>query len=140
LISGSARSELLSRFWYVAQRRGISLSPYDAATGTPPHPDAPEQVATRLAMLAAASGFLRPGLPLQELAEASQVHLYRPGDQLLAAGVKAPAARLFPATVRMCGPREVECDRSPQLRLGDVGDRELGCGRPWRRRRLASSA
>ncbi len=95
LISASARSELLSRFWYVAQRRGISLSPYDAATGTPPRQDAPEQVATRLAMLAAASGFLRPGLPLQELAEASQVHLYRPGDQLLAAGVKAPAALLI---------------------------------------------
>jgi CRP-like cAMP-binding protein len=52
-------------------------------------------VATRLSLLAGASGFLRPGLPLQALAEASQVHLYRPGDQLLAAGVKAPAALLI---------------------------------------------
>jgi small-conductance mechanosensitive channel len=95
LIAGGARSELISRFWYVAQRRGIALGPYDAALATPPHPDAPEQVAARLQMLGSASGFLRPGLPLQELAQVARVQLYRPGDQLIAPGVRPPAALLI---------------------------------------------
>jgi small-conductance mechanosensitive channel len=95
LIAGGARSELISRFWYVAQRRGIALGPYDVTIATPPQPDAPEQVAARLRMLASASGFLRPGLPLQELAEVARVQLYRAGDQLIVPGVRPPAALLI---------------------------------------------
>jgi len=95
LIAGGARSELFSRFWYVAQRRGISLAPYDAAQMAPPAADAPEQVAARQAMLAASSGFLRPGLPLQALAEASRIQMFRSGDRMLPIGAKAAHALLI---------------------------------------------
>lgn len=69
------RDEFLSRFWYVAQRRGLRLDPS-------PGPDA----AARLRMLEEAGAFRRDADVLPQLAQASAFRRYRGGDLLLSAG------------------------------------------------------
>jgi small-conductance mechanosensitive channel len=81
ILSGP-RDEFLSRFWYVAQRRGLHLDPS-------PAPDA----AARLHLLEEAGAFRRDPHTLPQLANASTYRRYRRGDFLLAAG--APAADAF---------------------------------------------
>jgi CRP-like cAMP-binding protein len=81
ILSGP-RDEFLSRFWYVAQRRGLRLDPV-------PTPDA----AARLHMLEEAGAFRRDPDTLRQLAHASTYRRYRRGDFLLAAG--APATDTF---------------------------------------------
>ncbi len=76
------RDEFLSRFWYVAQRRGLRLDPS-------PGPDA----ADRLRMLEQGGAFHRHGETLPQLAQASVFRRYRHGDVLLPAG--APATEAF---------------------------------------------
>jgi small-conductance mechanosensitive channel len=79
--------EFLSRFWYLAQRRGLRLDPLsqDPATG----PDA----AARLRMLEEIGAFRRDAEALPHLAQASAFRRYRRGDLLLTAG--APATDAF---------------------------------------------
>jgi len=79
--------EFLSRFWYLAQRRGLRLDPLsqDPATG----PDA----AARLRMLEEGGAFRRDAEALPQLAQASAFRRYRRGDLLLTAG--APATDAF---------------------------------------------
>jgi len=88
LTAFGARNELLSRFWYVAQRHGISL----AAAGTlpPPH-DGAEAIAERVALLRSSGAFARPGLPLEALATAARLERYRPGEAVIALGQRARA-------------------------------------------------
>jgi small-conductance mechanosensitive channel len=81
ILSGP-RDEFLSRFWYVAQRRGLCLDPS-------PAPDA----AARLHLLEEAGAFRRDPDTLRQLANASTYRRYRRGDLLLAAG--APATYTF---------------------------------------------
>ena len=81
ILSGP-RDEFLSRFWYVAQRRGLRLDPS-------PAPDA----AARLHLLEDGGAFRRDPQTLQQLASASSFRRYRRGDFLLAAG--APAIDAF---------------------------------------------
>jgi small-conductance mechanosensitive channel len=78
--------EFLSRFWYVAQRRGLRLdqSSVPDATG-------------RLRMLEQGDAFHRDADALPQLAGASAFHRYRRGDLLLAAGVSATEAFLVVA-------------------------------------------
>jgi len=78
LIAGP-RDEFLSKFWYLAQRRGLRLDPS-------PDPDA----AARLRMLEQAGAFRRDADALPQLAEASVFRRYRRGDVLLRAGASAP--------------------------------------------------
>jgi small-conductance mechanosensitive channel len=78
LIAGP-RDEFLSKFWYLAQRRGLRLDPS-------PGPDA----ATRLRMLEQAGVFRRDAGALPQLAQASVFRRYRRGDVLLRAGESAP--------------------------------------------------
>jgi len=75
--------EFLSRFWYVAQRRGLRLD-------QSPAPD----VAARLQMLEQGDAFHRDADALPQLASASAFRRYRRGDLLLAAGVPATEAFL----------------------------------------------
>ena len=81
-ILAGPRDEFLSRFWYVAQRRGLRLDPS-------PAPDA----AARLRMLEEGGAFHRDAEALPQLASASAFRRYRRGDLLLAAG--APATDAF---------------------------------------------
>jgi small-conductance mechanosensitive channel len=76
------RDEFLSRFWYLAQRRGLHLDPS-------PGPDA----ADRLRMLEEGGAFHRHGEALLQLAQASAFRRYRRGELLLPAG--APATDAF---------------------------------------------
>jgi len=75
--------EFLSRFWYVAQRRGLRLD-------QSPAPD----VAARLQMLEQGDAFHRDADALPQLASESAFRRYRRGDLLLAAGVPATEAFL----------------------------------------------
>ena len=84
ILSGP-RDEFLSRFWYVAQRRGLRLDP----TRLPmPAADA----ASRLHMLEEGGAFRRDPVALPHLASASAFRRYRRGDLLLTAGAPAPDA------------------------------------------------
>jgi CRP-like cAMP-binding protein len=74
-ILAGPRDEFLSRFWYVAQRRGLRLDPS-------PAPD----TAARLHMLEEGGAFRRDPQTLPQLASASAFRRYRRGDLLLAAG------------------------------------------------------
>jgi small-conductance mechanosensitive channel/CRP-like cAMP-binding protein len=78
LIAGP-RDEFLSKFWYLAQRRGLRLDPS-------PGPNAAE----RLRMLEQGGAFRRDADALPVLAEASVFRRYRRGDILLGAGASAP--------------------------------------------------
>jgi small-conductance mechanosensitive channel/CRP-like cAMP-binding protein len=78
LVAGP-RDEFLSKFWYLAQRRGLRLDPS-------PGPDA----ATRLGMLEQGGAFRRDADALPQLAQASVFRRYRRGDVLLRAGASAP--------------------------------------------------
>jgi small-conductance mechanosensitive channel len=78
LVAGP-RDEFLSKFWYLAQRRGLRLDPS-------PGPDA----ATRLRMLEEGGAFRRDVGALPQLAQASAFRRYRRGDVLLGAGASAP--------------------------------------------------
>lgn len=90
LTMGAAQDELLSRFWYVAQREGIGLAPEPApeAQGLPPPGATPD---SRQAMLAQNGALGMPGLPLAELAGIARYERWRPGEPLIAAG-KVPGA------------------------------------------------
>jgi small-conductance mechanosensitive channel len=77
LVAGP-RDEFLSKFWYLAQRRGLGLDPS-------PGPDA----ATRLRMLEQGGAFRRDAGALPQLAQASVFRRYRRGDVLLRAGASA---------------------------------------------------
>ena len=80
ILSGP-RDEFLSRFWYVAQRRGLCLDP------TPP-----ADAESRLHMLEEGGAFRRDPVALPHLASASAFRRYRRGDLLLTAGAPAPDA------------------------------------------------
>ncbi len=81
-ILAGPRDEFLSRFWYVAQRRGLCLDRL-------PAPDA----AARLRMLEEKGVFRRDADTLAQLARASVFRRYRRGDLMLIAG--APATDAF---------------------------------------------
>jgi small-conductance mechanosensitive channel/CRP-like cAMP-binding protein len=83
-IVAGPRDEFLSRFWYLAQRRGLCLAPSPS-----PGPDA----AARLLMLEEGGAFRRDADALPQLAQASAFRRYRRGDLLLTAG--APATDAF---------------------------------------------
>jgi small-conductance mechanosensitive channel/CRP-like cAMP-binding protein len=78
--------EFLSRFWYIAQRRGLLLDQSSV-------PD----VAARLQMLEQGDAFHRDADALSELASASAFRRYRRGDLLLALGMPATEAFLVVA-------------------------------------------
>jgi small-conductance mechanosensitive channel/CRP-like cAMP-binding protein len=78
LVAGP-RDEFLSKFWYLAQRRGLGLDPSSG-------PDA----AARLRMLEQGGAFRRDADVLPQLAEASVFRRYRRGDIVLRAGASAP--------------------------------------------------
>ena len=80
ILSGP-RDEFLSRFWYVAQRRGLRLDPTPAADAE-----------SRLHMLEEGGAFRRDPIALPHLASASAFRRYRRGDLLLTAGAPAPDA------------------------------------------------
>jgi small-conductance mechanosensitive channel len=75
--------EFLSRFWYVAQRRGLRLVLL-------PAPD----VGVRLQMLEQGDAFHRDADALPQLASARAFRRYRRGDLLLEAGIPATEAFL----------------------------------------------
>jgi small-conductance mechanosensitive channel len=75
--------EFLSRFWYVAQRRGLHLDQ------SPTH-----DVTSRLHMLEQGDAFHRDADALPQLASASVFRRYRRDDLLLAVGVPATEAFL----------------------------------------------
>jgi small-conductance mechanosensitive channel len=81
-IVAGPRDEFLSKFWYVAQRRGLRLD-------RSPGPDA----MARLKMLQEGTAFHGETAALQKLAEVSTLHRYRRGDVLLTAG--APTAEVY---------------------------------------------
>jgi small-conductance mechanosensitive channel/CRP-like cAMP-binding protein len=78
--------EFLSRFWYIAQRRGLRLDQSSA-------PD----VAARLRMLEQGDAFHRDAAALPQLASASAFRRYRRGDLLLTLGMPATEAFLVVA-------------------------------------------
>jgi small-conductance mechanosensitive channel len=78
--------EFLSRFWYIAQRRGLRLDQSSA-------PDA----GARLRMLEQGDAFHRDAAALPQLASASAFRRYRRGDLLLALGMPATEAFLVVA-------------------------------------------
>ncbi|MBV9672565.1 MAG: mechanosensitive ion channel [Verrucomicrobia bacterium] len=80
------RDEFLSRFWYLAQRRGLRLDPS-------PDPDA----AARLRILEQAGAFRRDPDTLTHLARESAFRRYRQGEILLTAGIPAGDAFLVVA-------------------------------------------
>jgi small-conductance mechanosensitive channel/CRP-like cAMP-binding protein len=80
ILSGP-RDEFLSRFWYVAQRRGLRL---DAVT--PPDTVAAPDATARLRMLTAAGAFHGDPQALTQLVQACSYRRYRRGDVLLAVG------------------------------------------------------
>src|SRR5580704_17633408 len=81
--------EFLSRFWYLAQRRGLRLGPLSQDPVPATGPDA----AARLRMLEEIGAFRRDAEALPHLAQASAFRRYRRGDLLLTAG--APATDAF---------------------------------------------
>jgi small-conductance mechanosensitive channel/CRP-like cAMP-binding protein len=81
-ILAGPRDEFLSRFWYLAQRRGLRLDPSPAL-----------DVAGRLRLLEEGGAFHRDADALPQLAQASAFRRYRRGDLLLTAG--APATDAF---------------------------------------------
>ena len=85
-ILAGPRDEFLSRFWYLAQRRGLRLDPS-------PAPDA----AARLQMLEQAGAFRRASDTLPQLAHESAFRRYRRGDLLLTVGIPATEAFLVVA-------------------------------------------
>jgi CRP-like cAMP-binding protein len=82
-ILAGPRDEFLSRFWYLAQRRGLRLDP------SPP-PDAE----ARLQMLEQAGAFRRDSDIRAQLARKSAFWRYRRGDLLLSVGIPATEAFL----------------------------------------------
>jgi CRP-like cAMP-binding protein len=78
--------EFLSRFWYIAQRRGLRLDQSSA-------PD----IAARLRMLEQGDAFHRDAAVLPQLASASAFRRYRRGDLLVAPGMPATEAFLVVA-------------------------------------------
>jgi small-conductance mechanosensitive channel len=78
--------EFLSRFWYIAQRRGLRLV-QSSAPGA----------AARLRMLEQGDAFHRDAAALPQLASASAFRRYRRGDLLLALGMPATEAFLVVA-------------------------------------------
>src|SRR6516162_5496860 len=80
------RDEFLSRFWYLAQRRGLRLDPS-------PAPDAE----ARLRMLEQAGAFRRDSDTRTQLARKSAFRRYRRGDLLLSVGIPATEAFLVVA-------------------------------------------
>jgi small-conductance mechanosensitive channel/CRP-like cAMP-binding protein len=85
-ILAGPRDEFLSRFWYLAQRRGLRLDPS-------PEPNA----ADRLRMLEEGGVFRRDAEALPQLAQASAFRRYRRGDLLLTAGASGTDAFLVVA-------------------------------------------
>ena len=75
-ISGGPRDEFLSRFWYVAQRRGIRLG----APGPADPVAAPPDAVDRQRMLAEAGAFHGDPGALSVIAHASGFHQYRRTD------------------------------------------------------------
>lgn len=90
LTAAAAQDELLSRFWYVAQREGIGLAP-EPAPEAPARPAAGETPEARQALLARNGALSMPGLPLAELAAIARYERWRPGEPLVAAG-RVPGA------------------------------------------------
>jgi small-conductance mechanosensitive channel len=85
-ILAGPRDEFLSRFWYLAQRRGLGLDPS-------PAPDA----AARQQMLEQSRAFRPDSDTLPQLAHESAFRRYRRGDLLLAVGTPATEAFLVVA-------------------------------------------
>jgi small-conductance mechanosensitive channel/CRP-like cAMP-binding protein len=85
-ILAGPRDEFLSRFWYLAQRRGLRLDPS-------PAPDAE----ARLRMLEQAGAFRRDSDTRAQLARKSAFQRYRRGDLLLEVGIPATEAFLVVA-------------------------------------------
>lgn len=85
LTAGSAQDELLSRFWYLAQREGIGLTP-EAPEPRPAEALPGATAEARAAMLARNGALGMPGLPLAELAGIARYARYRPGEALVEAG------------------------------------------------------
>lgn len=75
------RDEFLSRFWYVAQRRGVRLD-----VATPPDAASPTDADARTRMLAAAGAFRLNGDVLARFGRSSVFRQYRRSDVLLLAG------------------------------------------------------
>ncbi len=90
LSMGAAQDELLSRFWYVAQREGIGLAP-EAAPEARTLPLVGETQEARQAILAENGALGMPGLPLADLAAIARYERWRPGEPLVVAG-KVPGA------------------------------------------------
>ena len=86
--------EFLSRFWYLAQRRGLRLDPLSPRM---PAPATGPDAAARLRMLEEVGAFRRDADALPQLAQASAFRRYRRGDLLLTAGAPAPDAFLVVA-------------------------------------------
>jgi len=82
-ILAGPQDEFLSRFWYLAQRRGLRLDPS-------PDPDA----AARQQMLEQSAAFRRDPEAIPQLAHESVFRRYRRGDLLLAVGVRTTEAFL----------------------------------------------
>jgi hypothetical protein len=116
-ILAGPRDEFLSRFWYLAQRRGLHLNPW-------PAPDA----AARLRMLEEGGVFHRDADALPQLAQASAFRRYRRGDLLLAAGAPATDAFLVVAgqlaVTVPTGEGEIRLELVPpgELASGAAGD------------------
>jgi small-conductance mechanosensitive channel/CRP-like cAMP-binding protein len=89
-IAAGPRDEFLSRFWYLAQRRGLCLDPLSPRE---PAPATGPDAAARLRMLEEGGAFRRDAEALPQLAQASAFRRYRRGDLLLTAG--APATDAF---------------------------------------------
>jgi small-conductance mechanosensitive channel/CRP-like cAMP-binding protein len=85
-ILAGPRDEFLSRFWYLAQRRGLRLDPS-------PAPDAE----ARLRMLEQAGAFRRDSDTRAQLARKSAFRRYRRSDLLLRVGIPATEAFLVVA-------------------------------------------
>jgi small-conductance mechanosensitive channel len=88
-LSGRTCDEFLSRFWYVAQRRGLRLAA-DATAGAEALPGAE----LRLRMLTQAGVFHGDSAALARLAQSSCFRRYRRGDILAAAHTVMPDALL----------------------------------------------
>ncbi len=88
ILSGP-RDEFLSRFWYVAQRRGLRLQ-----IGPAPDGAAAPDAQSRLRMLTTAGVFHGDADVLSQLAQASAFRRYRRGDLVMSAGAVAPDAVL----------------------------------------------
>jgi len=85
------RDEFLSRFWYIAQRRGIRLEepPPTIVAAQAGGATAPDDESTHLRMLEESGAFRRNPEVLPLLARASVLRRYRRGDVLLTQGTAA---------------------------------------------------